>query len=174
MSDIKSSLDKIKNIPKDPMIYHTKGTFFEKIGKIDNAIKEYKTAAEYDYAKSQYALANIYYDKKKYSEAEEWYSRAYKNGIIDAAIDIGNMYFNVEAYEKEDEVNTTLVSGKVQFQYDSERGKNEWICCLVRRLPIILYQGRFLFHGRLFCRIFLGKRVRLYFIKLLLKKRYVC
>lgn len=31
--------------------------------------------------------------------------------------------FNVEAYEKEDEVNTTLVSGKVQFQYDSERGK---------------------------------------------------
>ena len=35
MSDIKSSLDKIKNIPKDPMIYHTKGTFFEKIGKID-------------------------------------------------------------------------------------------------------------------------------------------
>ena len=29
----------------------------------------------------------------------------------------------VEAYEKEDEVNTTLVSGKVQFQYDSERGK---------------------------------------------------
>lgn len=82
--------------------------------------------------------------------------------------------FNVEAYEKEDEVNTTLVSGKVQFQYDSERGKNEWICCLVRRLPIILYQGRFLFHGRLFCRIFLGKRVRLYFIKLLLKKRYVC
>ena len=30
---------------------------------------------------------------------------------------------NVEAYEKEDEVNTTLVSGKVQFQYDSERGK---------------------------------------------------
>ena len=27
MSDIKSSLDKIKNIPKDPMIYHTKGTF---------------------------------------------------------------------------------------------------------------------------------------------------
>ena len=47
MSDIKSSLDKIKNIPKDPMIYHTKGTFFEKIGKIDNAIKEYKTAAEY-------------------------------------------------------------------------------------------------------------------------------
>ena len=36
---------------------------------------------------------------KKYSEAEEWYSRAYKNGIIDAAIDIGNMYFNVEAYE---------------------------------------------------------------------------
>ena len=72
MSDIKSSLDKIKNIPKDPMIYHTKGTFFEKIGKIDNAIKEYKTAAEYDYAKSQYALANIYYDKKKYSEAEEW------------------------------------------------------------------------------------------------------
>lgn len=86
MSDIKSSLDKIKNIPKDPMIYHTKGTFFEKIGKIDNAIKEYKTAAEYDYAKSQYALANIYYDKKKYSEAEEWYSRAYKNGIIDAAM----------------------------------------------------------------------------------------
>ena len=82
--------------------------------------------------------------------------------------------FNVEAYEKEDEVNTTLVSGKVQFQYDSERGKNEWICCLVRRLPIILYQGRFLFHGRLFCRIFLGKRVRLYFIKLLLKERYVC
>ena len=101
--------------------------------------------------------------------------------------------FNVEAYEKEDEVNTTLVSGKVHFQYDSERGKkrtwylekytsnmiqkeekNEWICCLVRRLPIILYQGRFLFHGRLFCRIFLGKRVRLYFIKLLLKKRYVC
>ena len=42
MSDIKSSLDKIKNIPKDPMIYHTKGTFFEKIGKIDNAIKQYK------------------------------------------------------------------------------------------------------------------------------------
>lgn len=82
--------------------------------------------------------------------------------------------FNVEAYEKEDEVNTTLVSGKVQFQYDSEEEKNEWICCLVRRLPIILYQGRFLFHGRLFCRIFLGKRVRLYFIKLLLKKRYVC
>ena len=68
MSDIKSSLDKIKNIPKDPMIYHTKGTFFEKIGKIDNAIKEYKTAAEYDYAKSQYALANIYYDKKKYKK----------------------------------------------------------------------------------------------------------
>ena len=55
MSDIKSSLDKIKNIPKDPMIYHTKGTFFEKIGKIDNAIKQYKIAAEYDYAKSQYA-----------------------------------------------------------------------------------------------------------------------
>ena len=99
MSDIKSSLDKIKNIPKDPMIYHTKGTFFEKIGKIDNAIKQYKIAAEYDYAKSQYALANIYYDKKKYSEAEEWYSRAYKNGIIDAAFDIGNMYFNVDAYE---------------------------------------------------------------------------
>ena len=34
MSDIKSSLDKIKNIPKDPMIYHTKGTFFEKIGQV--------------------------------------------------------------------------------------------------------------------------------------------
>lgn len=82
--------------------------------------------------------------------------------------------FNVEAYEKEDEVNTTLVSGKVQFQYDSERGKKRMDLCLVRRLPIILYQGRFLFHGRLFCRIFLGKRVRLYFIKLLLKKRYVC
>ena len=31
--------------------------------------------------------------------------------------------FNVEAYEKEDEVNTTLVSGKVQFQYDSEKRK---------------------------------------------------
>lgn len=29
MSDIKSSLDKIKNIPKDPMIYHTKGTFLK-------------------------------------------------------------------------------------------------------------------------------------------------
>lgn len=82
--------------------------------------------------------------------------------------------FNVEAYEKEDEVNTTLVSGKVQFQYDSERGKKRMDLFLVRRLPIILYQGRFLFHGRLFCRIFLGKRVRLYFIKLLLKKRYVC
>ncbi len=39
MSDIKSSLDKIKNIPKEPVIYHTKGAFFEKIGKIDNAIK---------------------------------------------------------------------------------------------------------------------------------------
>lgn len=81
--------------------------------------------------------------------------------------------FNVEAYEKEDEVNTTLVSGKVQFQYDSERGKKR-MDLLPGRLPIILYQGRFLFHGRLFCRIFLGKRVRLYFIKLLLKKRYVC
>ena len=42
---------------------------------------------------------------------------------------------------------------------------------MYKRQPIILYQGRFLFHGRLFCRIFLGKRVRLYFIKLLLKKR---
>lgn len=82
--------------------------------------------------------------------------------------------FNVEAYEKEDEVNTTLVSGKVHFHMIQKEEKNEWICCLVRRLPIILYQGRFLFHGRLFCRIFLGKRVRLYFIKLLLKKRYVC
>ncbi len=30
MSDIKFSLDKIKNIPKDPMIYHTKGTFLKK------------------------------------------------------------------------------------------------------------------------------------------------
>lgn len=81
--------------------------------------------------------------------------------------------FNVEAYEKEDEVNTTLVSGKVQFQYDSERGKKR-MDLLPGEKPIILYQGRFLFHGRLFCRIFLGKRVRLYFIKLLLKKRYVC
>ncbi len=30
MSDIKSSLDKIKNIPKDPMIYTYKRNFFEK------------------------------------------------------------------------------------------------------------------------------------------------
>lgn len=30
--------------------------------------------------------------------------------------------FNVEAYEKENEVNTTLVSGKVLFQYDSKGG----------------------------------------------------
>lgn len=82
--------------------------------------------------------------------------------------------FNVEAYEKEDEVNTTLVSEKYSSNMIQKEEKNEWICCLVRRLPIILYQGRFLFHGRLFCRIFLGKRVRLYFIKLLLKKRYVC
>lgn len=82
--------------------------------------------------------------------------------------------FNVEAYEKEDEVNTTLDLEKYSSNMIQKEEKNEWICCLVRRLPIILYQGRFLFHGRLFCRIFLGKRVRLYFIKLLLKKRYVC
>lgn len=82
--------------------------------------------------------------------------------------------FNVEAYEKEDEVNTTLVSGKVQFQYDSERGKKRMDLLPGEKITYILYQGRFLFHGRLFCRIFLGKRVRLYFIKLLLKKRYVC
>ena len=37
----------------------------KKIGKIDNAIKEYKTAAEYDYAKSQYASTNIYYEVKR-------------------------------------------------------------------------------------------------------------
>lgn len=30
--------------------------------------------------------------------------------------------FNVEAYEKEQEVNTTLVSGKVSFRYDSANG----------------------------------------------------
>ena len=82
--------------------------------------------------------------------------------------------FNVEAYEKEDEVNTTWYLEKYSSNMIQKEEKNEWICCLVRRLPIILYQGRFLFHGRLFCRIFLGKRVRLYFIKLLLKKRYVC
>ena len=99
MSDIKSSLDKIKILPKEPVIYHTKGALFEKLGKIDNAIKQYKLAADCGYDKSQYALANIYYLKKQYSEAEKWDTMAYKNGIIDAAFDIGNMYFNVEGYE---------------------------------------------------------------------------
>ena len=94
MSDIKSSLDKIKNLPKEPVIYHTKGALFEKLGKIDNAIKQYKLAADYGYNKSQYALGNIYYLKKQYSEAEKWYTMAYKNGIKPARIVLAGVAVN--------------------------------------------------------------------------------
>ena len=95
--------------------------------------------------------------------------------LITPQIQVLGTEFNVEAYEKEDEVNTTLVSGKVQFQYDSERGKKRMDLLPGEKITYNSISGEvFVFHGRLFCRIFLGKRVRLYFIKLLLKKRYVC
>ena len=96
MKDTKFSISKIKNIHNDAKIHHTKGAFYEKLGKIDNAIEHYKLAADLDYEKSQYVLGNIYLRKGQYNEAQEWYSRAFKNGILEAAFDLGNMYYNIK------------------------------------------------------------------------------
>ena len=58
MKDTKFSISKIKNIHNDAKIHHTKGAFYEKLGKIDNAIEHYKLAADLDYEKSQYVLVD--------------------------------------------------------------------------------------------------------------------
>ncbi|MGL5314053.1 MAG: tetratricopeptide repeat protein [Peptostreptococcaceae bacterium] len=99
MKNTKFSINRIKNIPNDPKVYHTKGAFYEKLGKVDSAIESYKIAADLNYVKSQYVLGNIYLNRGKYTEAEEWYSRAFRNGMLDAAFDLGNMYYDIDSYE---------------------------------------------------------------------------
>ena len=84
MKNSKFSFGKIKDLPKESGLTHSKGVLLQKMGKLDEAIDAFKISAEEGNVKSQYTLGNIYLNKRQYHEAERWYSMAFKNGYEDA------------------------------------------------------------------------------------------
>ena len=95
----KFSLNRIKEISNDPLVFHTKGVFLERLGKIESAIEQYEVSANQEYEKSQYALANIYNESEEYELAEKWYEKSFRNGNIESAFEAGNMNIKILNYE---------------------------------------------------------------------------
>lgn len=84
---------------KEPIVSYTKGMFLEKIGKIDQAIEQYKMGSDENHEKSQSALGRIYKEAKQYSLSETFYEKSFKNGNIESAFEVGNMYFEKMNYD---------------------------------------------------------------------------
>ncbi|MDU7967332.1 MAG: hypothetical protein E7J25_10780, partial [Paeniclostridium sordellii] len=70
-----------------------------KLGKISEAMDLLTQASINNYSKAQYTLAKLYHGDGNIEEAEKWYKLAFKNEVEEAAYDLGNIYYKLNAYE---------------------------------------------------------------------------